>query len=123
MDNLFLLGFHHLVQKAGIYDALMREVDDITDELVVHIGTIHEFSSLKDAVFEFFADFSLEQTDVLFDEIAIEIVSDEQYVKTAVRILGEYARGYQQFDPAGILEALCQVFFGDEFRINQEILQ
>ena len=93
------------IELFALQNHLVREVQDVPDQLVVHIYPVNEFLGIKNCVGKFRADLCLQFADALFYMAFPHSVADYQDVHPGILVLYENTRHYQELHLARLFES------------------
>lgn len=104
-------------------EALVRIVEHVANELVVHGNAVLEIVGIENGVGKLAPKLALEHRDGLLDGVATQVVPHDEDVEPVARVLHENAGCDEKVDAARGAESLDQVGMLEEIPLHQELAE
>lgn len=101
----------------------MRKVENVPDELVVHIEAVEEFLGIKNSIYQLGADFRFQFAYAFLDFSAFHLVADNKQVHPGVVIFDEYTGNQDKLDPADFFEVIEKFVLVQAAGAHQKVLE
>lgn len=106
-----------------VHDLLVREVEDVADELVVEAESVLEVRRLKHGIADLLPDLRFDALDGVLQGAALDVVANKKEVDPALRILDEDAGRDDKLHGAGTLDLARDVARAHAVQGDEELLQ